>query len=169
MRTSWMAPLGAGVAVTVMITGCSWVGGGERTTASVHKAPVTTDPQAGTITPTTAAAGTSADGRGVSGPTNDQVREAQQKLKDLGLYQGRIDGIYGPQTIAAVDKFQSENGLPRTRALNDATQQRLQTAQQPAPDTQSGNPQTSAVPPNQNTGTRPDTNPSSAPNSQPAH
>src|SRR5579883_2267049 len=132
MRTSWIAPLGAGLAVTVMIAGCSWFGGGdERTTAQRQMAPVTTDPRAGTIIPATANAGTPADrsGAGAGGPTNQQVREAQQKLKDLGLYQGRVDGLYGRQTIAAVDKFQSDNNLPRTGALNDETQQRLQTAQ----------------------------------------
>jgi len=177
MRTSWIAPLGAGLAVIVTIAGCSWFGGDdERTTAQRQMAPVTTDPQAGTITPATANAGTPADRSGAAGPTNQQVREAQQKLKDLGLYQGRVDGLYGRQTIAAVDKFQSDNKLPRTGALNDATQQRLQTAQakqpqnqpqtaeQPAPGNPPANPQTSAVPPNQS----PNANPSAgAPNNQP--
>lgn len=175
MRTSWIAPLGAGLAVTVMIAGCSWFGGGgEQTTAQRHLAPVTTDPQAGTITPATANAGTPTDRSGAGAPTNQQVREAQQKLKDLGLYQGAVDGLYGRQTIAAVDKFQSDNNLPRTGALNDATQKRLQTAQAQHPQNQpqtaeqptpGDNPQTSAVPPNQS----PNANPSAgAPNNQPA-
>jgi peptidoglycan hydrolase-like protein with peptidoglycan-binding domain len=179
MRTSWIAPLAAGFAVTVTIAGCSWFGGGERTTASVHKAPVTTDPQAGTITPTSATAGMPADGRGVSGPTNAQVRQAQEKLKGLGLYQGPLDGMYGPQTIAAVNKFEAQNGLPRTGELRGATEQRLQNAQtngppsQPqtaqAPKGQPGNSQTNASPPNQgsNTGQAPNANPSNAPNNQP--
>ena len=177
MRTSWIAPLGAGIAVTVMIAGCSWLGGGaEQTTAQRHLAPVTTDPQAGTITPATANAGTPADRSGAGGPTNQQVREAQQKLKDLGLYQGRVDGLYGRRTIAAVHKFESQNGLPRTGELSGATEQRLQTAQanqpqnqpqtaqQPASGNPPANPQTSAVPPNQS----PNANPSAgAPNNQP--
>ena len=177
MRTSWIAPLGAGLAVTVTIAGCSWFGdGGERNTAQRPMAPVTTDPQAGTITPATANAGTPADRSRAGGPTNQQVRAAQQKLKELGLYQGRVDGLYGRQTIAAVDKFQSDNKLPRTGALSSATEQRLQTAQanqaqnqpqtaqQPAPGNPPANPQTSAVPPDQS----PNANPSAgAPNNQP--
>jgi len=197
MRTSWIAPLGAGFAVTVMIAGCSWFGGGEQSTAQRHLAPVTTDPHAGTITPAMANARTPENQRGAGGPTNQQVREAQEKLKDLGLYQGRVDGLYGRHTIAAVDKFQSDNKLPRTGELNGATEQRLQTAQanqrqnrpqtaqQPAP-SNSPNPQTSAVPPSQNpagqnppaqtsnsppvTGNSPNASPSAnAPNNQPSH
>ena len=180
MRTSWIAPFGLGLAVT--IAGCSWFGG-ERNTTPGHMAPVTTDSQNGTVTPTHASAGTPANQRSASNMTKQQVRQAQQKLQQLGLYHGRIDGIYGPQTIAAVDKFQSENKLPRTGELSGATEQRLQsaqanrpqnrpqTAQQPAPNSQS-NPQTSAVPANQapSTGQNPNTNPSSnAPNNQPTH
>jgi len=194
MRTSWIAPLGAGFAVTALIAGCSWFGGDEQGTAQRHMAPVTTDAQAGesTVTPATANAGTPAKRRSAGGPTNQQVREAQEKLKGLGLYQGRVDGLYGRQTIAAVDKFQSDNKLSRTGELNDATQKRLQTAQanqpesqpqtaqQPPPNNQS-NPQTSAVPPGQNppsqnatgespSGTSPNASPSpSAPNNQPTH
>jgi hypothetical protein len=35
----------------------------------------------------------------------------QKYLADLGLYVGRVDGLHGPATDAAVRKFQSMNGL----------------------------------------------------------
>jgi uncharacterized protein (TIGR02594 family) len=51
------------------------------------------------------------------------VREIQQALKDKGFDPGRIDGVWGRKTIAAVKQFQSEQRLtidgivgPRTRA-----------------------------------------------------
>lgn len=64
----------------------------------------------------------------VSGPTltNEEVKEAQTALRDLGLYDGEIDGIYGRKTIAAVGKFQEQNDLPRTNSLNAQTREKLQ-------------------------------------------
>lgn len=35
----------------------------------------------------------------------DLTRQVQQRLKDIGLYQGEIDGIYGPQTDLANTRF----------------------------------------------------------------
>lgn len=35
----------------------------------------------------------------------------QQALKDLGFYQGQIDGDLGPKSKAAIRAFQSKNGL----------------------------------------------------------
>ena len=39
------------------------------------------------------------------------VREIQHALKDKGLDPGRIDGVWGRKTIAAVKQFQSQQGL----------------------------------------------------------
>lgn len=39
------------------------------------------------------------------------VREVQRALKAKGFNPGRIDGIYGPNTVAAVNAFQLSNGL----------------------------------------------------------
>lgn len=46
-----------------------------------------------------------------SGMTGDSVRALQRRLKELGYYDGSIDGSYGSGTIAAVKTFQSQNGL----------------------------------------------------------
>ncbi len=40
------------------------------------------------------------------------VRQLQQNLSCLGFSPGSIDGIFGPQTLAAVKQFQSRQGLP---------------------------------------------------------
>ena len=39
------------------------------------------------------------------------VKSLQQKLKDLGLYKGNVDGIYGPKTALAVRAYQKAKGL----------------------------------------------------------
>lgn len=144
MRRVLIAPLGVALALTT--AGCGWMSGGHRNSQA----------DAGYAGRTHAAANAGYTGgrsnaatmntANAEGPTNQQVRDAQQKLQQLGLYHGPIDGIYGPQTVAAVHQFQSKNNMPQTGALNDYTQQRLaqaqggqnqpETAQAPAP----GNP-----------------------------
>jgi Putative peptidoglycan binding domain len=62
----------------------------------------------------------------VAGPTNAQVKDAQVALRDAGLYDGRIDGIYGKKTIKAVAAFQAKNDLPRTGTLTERTRTKLQ-------------------------------------------
>jgi hypothetical protein len=58
------------------------------------------------------------------GYENDEVMELQKRLAEEGVYSGPITGYYGDMTIAAVKKYQSQNGLspvgsvgPATRAL----------------------------------------------------
>lgn len=59
----------------------------------------------------------------------DAVREytiaLQEALAELGLYDGEIDGVYGPQTVAAVKALQKANGLPETGAVDRATEAAL--------------------------------------------
>mgnify|MGYP000238758157 CR=1 FL=1 len=45
------------------------------------------------------------------GSRGDEVLQIQQKLKDMGYYQGNVDGMYGYQTMNAVKEFQSDNSL----------------------------------------------------------
>ena len=45
------------------------------------------------------------------GSRGDEVRLIQTKLKRWGYYNGKVDGIFGSQTLAAVRWFQSKNGL----------------------------------------------------------
>lgn len=43
--------------------------------------------------------------------TQSENKQVQQKLKDLGYYNGAIDGIIGPKSVAAIKKFQKDYGL----------------------------------------------------------
>ena len=45
----------------------------------------------------------------------------QTELQQVGLYDGAIDGIYGPQTVAAVKQLQADSGLPETGFVDRAT------------------------------------------------
>ena len=53
----------------------------------------------------------------------------QQRLKDLGYYTIRVDGIFGSGTQRAVRWFQSVNGLAVTGKADSATQQLLYSSQ----------------------------------------
>jgi len=43
--------------------------------------------------------------------TTSQNKTIQQRLKNWGYYTGAVDGILGPKSIAAIKKFQKNNGL----------------------------------------------------------
>ena len=45
------------------------------------------------------------------GSRGQDVKAVQTKLRRWGYYEGAVDGIYGPQTKAAVVRFQRKNGL----------------------------------------------------------
>ena len=50
----------------------------------------------------------------------------QQDLAQAGYYAGAIDGLYGPETVRAVEALQEANGLPVTGTVDNATAQALQ-------------------------------------------
>jgi peptidoglycan hydrolase-like protein with peptidoglycan-binding domain len=57
------------------------------------------------------------------------VRAVQQRLLDLGYWQvGVVDGVFGPQTEAAVRLFQEENGLAVDGVVGPQTRARLSSA-----------------------------------------
>ena len=61
--------------------------------------------------------------------TNRQVREAQEGLRMLGLYDGPIDGLYGRRSIAAVKDFQeAHDGLRLTGMLDAPTRRAIREA-----------------------------------------
>ena len=49
------------------------------------------------------------------------TKEVQTKLKKWGYYTGNVDGINGPQTIAAVKKFQKKYGLVQDGVVGPLT------------------------------------------------
>jgi peptidoglycan hydrolase-like protein with peptidoglycan-binding domain len=44
-------------------------------------------------------------------------RQIQEALRRLDYYQGRVDGIFGPQTRAAIRRFQQRIGAETTGRL----------------------------------------------------
>ncbi|WP_404405547.1 peptidoglycan-binding protein [Pelagibacterium halotolerans] len=47
---------------------------------------------------------------------NEDIAELQRKLKAMGLFDGVVDGYYGPKTADAIRAFEARTGLPRTGA-----------------------------------------------------
>lgn len=45
------------------------------------------------------------------GSTGDEVKSIQKKLKELGYYNGNVDGVYGGRTQSAVISFQKNVGI----------------------------------------------------------
>ena len=45
------------------------------------------------------------------GSQGEEVRQIQKKLKELGLYSGKVDGVFGVETQKAVKQFQRSRGL----------------------------------------------------------
>ena len=45
----------------------------------------------------------------------------QERLRQLGAYTGRVDGVWGPDSQAALERFQQGRGLQVSGQLNQAT------------------------------------------------
>ena len=59
---------------------------------------------------------------------DDQIATVQQELKDQGFYYGEVDGQPGPETTAAIRRYQIRNGLPVDGAFNKQTLDSLKVA-----------------------------------------
>ncbi len=73
-----------------------------------------------------------------SGSTGNSVKTLQYTLYELGYYKGSVDGTYGSGTIAAVNAFQSRNGLPATGIADSKTQEVLYSSKAKAAPSASG-------------------------------
>ena len=40
--------------------------------------------------------------------SSSEVKQAQEKLRDEGIYRGKIDGVLGPETKQALQQFQQK-------------------------------------------------------------
>ncbi|MEV6397801.1 peptidoglycan-binding protein [Streptomyces sp. NPDC051907] len=97
--------------------------------------PTASKPPAKTPSKTPSATDSATPGPSPSGPApkvlmergakGDQVRELQARLAQIGWFDDRPSGTYGPVTTAAVKGFQGKRGLPATGATDTATWQRL--------------------------------------------
>src|SRR5579875_3511843 len=110
---------GSGVALAVFGKG----GGASLTTAAAPAAAPKPPPQP-------AAASTSPAPPAVSMPEEAQYsvldrRRVQAALHLLGYYGGAVDGIFGPQTRAAIRRYQHDAGVPQTGTLTPQQAARL--------------------------------------------
>ncbi|WP_158295456.1 peptidoglycan-binding domain-containing protein [Crenalkalicoccus roseus] len=53
--------------------------------------------------------------------TQEAIRQVQERLREAGAYGGRADGVWGPESRAALERFQQSRGLQVTGQLNPAT------------------------------------------------
>ncbi len=58
----------------------------------------------------------------------DYTTALQTSLKTAGYYEGKVDGVYGPDTVKAVEKLQTDAGLPVTGLVDRATSAALDEA-----------------------------------------
>jgi peptidoglycan hydrolase-like protein with peptidoglycan-binding domain len=56
------------------------------------------------------------------------IKRVQTSLKAQGIYKGRIDGVWGPQTQSAIHGYQQSHNLTDSRELDSQTLASLKTA-----------------------------------------
>ena len=77
------------------------------------------------VRPANASSGASASTETTFGLNRTRAAAVQEKLKSLGLYTGKIDGIPGPRTQASIIAWQRSQGLPGTGKLTKKQLMRL--------------------------------------------
>ena len=55
----------------------------------------------------------------------DTITVVQTKLRTAGLYNGPVDGIVGPRTSEAIERYQSQAGLQQSGRLDQPTLAKL--------------------------------------------
>jgi peptidoglycan hydrolase-like protein with peptidoglycan-binding domain len=111
------------IAIAVVVLG--------STTAS-YAADLVTSPGQGSAIYTFAQRDTR-DPRSTQAPpilSSDVIKHVQQQLKDLGFYEGEIDGKLNPETQEAIHEFQDDNNLAITGSLDAETIDALQKTKQ---------------------------------------
>lgn len=53
--------------------------------------------------------------------SQDTTRQVQQELQQDGMYKGRVDGVWGPQTQSAVRQYQQQHNLSTSGQLDSQT------------------------------------------------
>ncbi len=102
---------------TPLMTPAAPSSGDSATTPGASTSPMGTQ----TAVPKDEAPEASAMNRSARNLSRATLREAQEKLKAQGLYNGPIDGIEGDQMRAAIKRYQSKNALPETATLDQPT------------------------------------------------
>ncbi|MEU0397897.1 L,D-transpeptidase family protein [Streptomyces sp. NPDC006208] len=126
----------AALAVTATVAGCSAqaatgpAGGDDKpSTAPVSKKPTpsASEPDETTQSPSPSASASTPAPETVMAPgaKGDQVKELQARLAQIGWFDDKPTGSYGPVTTSAVKGFQGKRGLPTTGTTDTVTWQKL--------------------------------------------
>ena len=123
----WIAAVGA-VLVAGIVALCV-VLAGSHSTATPAASGTPSSTSAPTSAPTTSGSSSSPSVTPAHPVTPVQpsaaVETLQRQLGQLNYYEGPVDGLMGPQTIAAIKDLQRQAGLPQTGQMNAATQAAL--------------------------------------------
>jgi Putative peptidoglycan binding domain len=104
------------IALVAVVAVAGFAFGRHTTSAAPAPAPTPTH-TTGTVTPAKPVTPTPAP--------SAAVETLQKQLGQLNYYEGPVDGLMGPQTIAAITYLQRDAGLPQTGTMNAATQAAL--------------------------------------------
>ena len=114
----------AAALLTIMILLCPLLAAGaENAAAGTEKA--TEETEKPTAAPTHTPSELQAMGILTVGAKGDEVTRLQQRLKDLGYLNGKVDGKYGGGTKRAVISFQRRNGLKTDGVAGETTLAKL--------------------------------------------
>jgi peptidoglycan hydrolase-like protein with peptidoglycan-binding domain len=116
---TWALVVGAAVAAAIIALASVLAFSHSSTTPATTPSASTSAPAGGGTTPVTP-----------SHPVTPvqpsaAVMQLQRELGQLNYYEGPVDGLMGPQTIAAIKDLQRQAGLPQTGVMNAATQAAL--------------------------------------------
>jgi hypothetical protein len=89
------------------------------------QAPATTGPSSSTSAPANPTTPANPSHPVTPVQPSTAVMQLQRELGQLNYYEGPVDGLMGPQTIAAINDLQRQAGLPQTGQMNAATQAAL--------------------------------------------
>jgi peptidoglycan hydrolase-like protein with peptidoglycan-binding domain len=118
MKASSLATFLALSSVAVL-PACSMFGGGSGTTGGGGRQASATTPSSPTYTATPNY--NTAPGAAGTELSPNMIRKVQQNLKQTGLYKARVDGVWGPQTVAAVRDYQQQHNLNASGELDEPT------------------------------------------------
>jgi N-acetylmuramoyl-L-alanine amidase len=105
----------------------------KRTTKSSSKVAAKTKTQAATKTAANASAKKPAKPKRETPLNTREIREAEQRLADLGYWTGKIDGKFDEVTRHALIAFQKVTERPRTGRLTRSERAAVMRAERPAP------------------------------------
>ena len=95
-----------------VLPACSWFGGGNSGSESSSAA---------APSPDYSSAAPQQQAEAQQPVTPDTIRQVQQTLQQQGMYHARVDGVWGPQTQAAVRSYQEKNNLNASGQLDQQT------------------------------------------------